>query len=660
MYFSLIELSLSQPPKNANSLSFNTYPTLPDKRQANLNPEPAIELKRSMATQDSNFKASPGEDSFYTPENSQFYSQNIYSKLDPKEHEIRLLTCLSLDDSGSLRCELVQNQRLADVRGIYSALSYCAGDPQKTETIFVNNIRCNIFQNLGYAIRRARHFWMTEHKDDVLALWVDQVCINQSDTRERSEQVAFMQKIYSSAEQTLVCLSTPEAEPVGQGATWLTELCANVAMPEDDVSETTWESLIWELIDNKTPQFLVDDRPNPLSGPVAPLLEFFWESMADITFANGWAEFHDLLRSPWWNRAWIFQEFIVSRQVNFLYGLHSISWKQSAQAWRFLCVLAKLVMDETFVGFFTYRYTEGFQGSDNDSQHKAERPEHRNFNWSVERLNAAADGNFSSLLECTQFMVSIKIAWSGSLDLKRLLMHSRSCKSSNDRDRVYAFVGIGDKNYRIEPDYSKTPEEILIETTKNIIKVEDSLEVLIHTSTPSQSNLHRLPSWTVDWRLRPTFWTASWTLGQLSISQDRYLELFAEYSNKQRRIRPDVSFQDEEGKAGGKICSLMQVWGVFIDVLTGKPTSSDDPYALCSLPSKNYQLKVDSVPGTRPDQELWILYGARFPLVLQPAGDAYMLVAPVMVFDKGEHFDMNAVLDKVEKGFLSRERISIR
>jgi hypothetical protein len=88
--------------------------------------------------------------------------------------------------------QLTENLLLAK----YTTISYCAGNPKETETITVNGVMFNAFARLGHALRQARYFWTSRFHSEELLLWVYQVCINQSNTQERSHQVNFMGDIF--------------------------------------------------------------------------------------------------------------------------------------------------------------------------------------------------------------------------------------------------------------------------------------------------------------------------------------------------------------------------------------------------------------------------------------------------------------------------------
>jgi hypothetical protein len=146
-----------------------------------------------------------------TLENTEYYSKVQYHELDPEKQEIRLLRVLPRKedvDEELVECELFQNIPLEEIRRDFTALSYCAGSPHNTRSVLVNGVSCNVFDHLHVALIECRHIWKQEFGTKEFLLWTDQLCIHQPSIDERSHQVGFMGKIYSSSRRTLVCLST--------------------------------------------------------------------------------------------------------------------------------------------------------------------------------------------------------------------------------------------------------------------------------------------------------------------------------------------------------------------------------------------------------------------------------------------------------------------
>ena len=80
----------------------------------------------------------------------------------------------------------------------YKALSYCWGEKYLTHTVNIDGATLPITESLDSAIRHLRH------SAEPIVIWIDQICINQSDDYEKSDQVKMMARIYSKAEQVLI------------------------------------------------------------------------------------------------------------------------------------------------------------------------------------------------------------------------------------------------------------------------------------------------------------------------------------------------------------------------------------------------------------------------------------------------------------------------
>lgn len=83
----------------------------------------------------------------------------------------------------------------------YEALSYVWGDPTVTETIRLDGDSVlQLTSSIADVLRRVRLPSRTR------TVWADQICVNQKDMAERSQQVKLMGSVYRSAERVLVWL----------------------------------------------------------------------------------------------------------------------------------------------------------------------------------------------------------------------------------------------------------------------------------------------------------------------------------------------------------------------------------------------------------------------------------------------------------------------
>jgi WD repeat-containing protein 55 len=173
----------------------------------------------------------------------------------------------------------------------YTALSYAWGG-----TAFLKPMTCNgkpfkTTHNLDRALRYLRQ------TDVSIMLWIDQICINQGDLAERSQQVTLMGKIYRRAYSTLV---------------WLGE--------EADNSNDVFR--IIEDIPTAFHLVLVEQAPDPermnsfgLPSPGSPQ----------------WLYLSQFLSRSWFHRAWIIQEVVMSIVVQVQCGRKTASWQDISQ-----------------------------------------------------------------------------------------------------------------------------------------------------------------------------------------------------------------------------------------------------------------------------------------------------------------------------------------
>lgn len=177
-------------------------------------------------------------------------------------------------------------RRIDSQRIWYTALSYVWGDMAVVTSITCNGKPLNITRNLRLALRHLRH------TEVAVMLWIDQLCINQQDLRERAQQVTLMSEIYKRAWSTLV---------------WLGEAADN----SDDTIETI-----------KTMSAALRHQPYER----APNPEEFERTHLPIVGSAKWSELNSFLCRQWFYRVWIIQEVVLSRNVQFMCGQKCISW----------------------------------------------------------------------------------------------------------------------------------------------------------------------------------------------------------------------------------------------------------------------------------------------------------------------------------------------
>jgi len=208
----------------------------------------------------------------------------IHSSLDSNHDQLRLLILHSGNQDDPIHCSL--KTCLISETEPYEALSYVWGDATITTPIYIGPLhkKFEVTTNLACALS---HLRLQDH-DRVL--WVDALCINQDDDREKSHQVRMMRKIYEGAECVVAWLG-PETTDAEDAIRTL-ELLANDA------------NLHW--------------RPGGRSGRVGP-------SITAEQALRLYTWFH---HCNWWTRIWTVQEYAMARELIFRCGNFSIQRRQ--------------------------------------------------------------------------------------------------------------------------------------------------------------------------------------------------------------------------------------------------------------------------------------------------------------------------------------------
>jgi hypothetical protein len=131
-----------------------------------------------------------------------------YSRFDLERPGIRLLR-LCMGTGPTIECKLFQAWIDGNVDDTipYEALSYTWGGMEMSKCVHIDNRALSVTENLYSALYHLRY------TDEDRILWVDAICIDQSDLRERGHQVAQMGQIYSRADRVIIWLG-PSTEDV--------------------------------------------------------------------------------------------------------------------------------------------------------------------------------------------------------------------------------------------------------------------------------------------------------------------------------------------------------------------------------------------------------------------------------------------------------------
>ncbi|KAI0184045.1 heterokaryon incompatibility protein-domain-containing protein [Xylaria flabelliformis] len=131
---------------------------------------------------------------------SQFNSEFVYQReLDLATDHIRVIELSPGFEDDDIECSLKVHSIKKD--GVPEALSYVWGKEISQEQILVDLQPFSVTKNLLEILRSLRH------PETFRSIWIDAICINQGNYKERSHQVRLMRDIYSQAQHTIIYLT---------------------------------------------------------------------------------------------------------------------------------------------------------------------------------------------------------------------------------------------------------------------------------------------------------------------------------------------------------------------------------------------------------------------------------------------------------------------
>jgi hypothetical protein len=171
----------------------------------------------------------------------------IYQPLKETD-EIRIISLLPYGDDpdAPVQCRF-EHVRLAE-RPEYEALSYTWGDQSIQHPIIVDAVgrTVDVGQNCLFALRSLRR------ANAPRRLWIDALCINQTDMAEKTDQIPIIGHVYQSATQTIIFLqySGPDQAFHGRGAGPEMQRCWDSGTSRDEGSQPTLDEAAVEEVFN--------------------------------------------------------------------------------------------------------------------------------------------------------------------------------------------------------------------------------------------------------------------------------------------------------------------------------------------------------------------------------------------------------------------------
>jgi hypothetical protein len=403
-----------------------------------------------------------------------------------------------------------------------------------------------------------------------VVLWADAICINQTDNKEKGEQVPLMRDLDSKASNTVAFL----------GLGWNG---SDIAMAKfNSIGSFLCDNGITELISNYIGMKSENRQFEILKRELYQKLDAqFVEALQDLEATlNFMYSMQELLSRSYWERIWIRQEFVISPNLTIKVGKHAVTVDRFRATFLYILLLKKHIMESLM----------------------------RQLEDAIQKKKPDPKANFYFLRICQLGGVSLVSTMLGrrqqfhnpqanpsavGLRLVNLLADlavGPQMKASVDKDRIYALLGMASdgKWLGIEPDYSESTScEWVYTGAARAMIFAGRIDVL--SLSQNRDRTSGLPSWVPDWRdkiIRPS--------GQLSKNT------FFAASGPQ-------SFIHAYNKVGtGLACVTLKVYLVDIieDLIPGW-TPRDD-YMKEDLPQLGKYLENIHNPCDKSNAKAWV------------------------------------------------------
>ncbi|KAL8688301.1 MAG: hypothetical protein Q9218_005752 [Villophora microphyllina] len=356
-----------------------------------------------------------------------------YQLLNPQE--IRVVRFKRHESTRRLSFEF-RLGTIDELRKTYTAISYCWGIPDRAAELFCSYDRC---LRVTRIVEEIAH-WLVDRQCEEY-FWIDFLCINQGDLREKGEQVAMMRTIFSSSAKVEAWLGYD----IEDG-----EAAVRVAR---DIKEAAFDK-----------QCLDDDAGNDVSQTWPRHMRAGFPQ-SDVNGLRG------LLRHPWFTRVWVAQEIVAAPEVESPRGGANLVlfFNHCTLPWSTLVIAIGLAL-EGVVEIFDQRDGGAMVAAQYICIMSTLRDRY-------EQRNPVHFGE--ALLECLTF------------------------QASDARDMIYAVKGIcrDVRTGSVLPDYTASVPDVYCQAAYTLIVENQLFNVLVAAGVGLGQAEAELPSWTPDWRL---------------------------------------------------------------------------------------------------------------------------------------------------------------
>lgn len=358
----------------------------------------------------------------------------------------------------------------------YTAISYCWGDAADMKDIQLDGGTVAITHNLYTCLQGLRS------KDEGCLIWADALCINQADHVEREAQVRLMSRIYSQAEK--VHMYVGPAGPADCGAFYaLSRMIQEVGKKCAELEKEREMAAAQQNAQAKADvPFLSTMHPSQY-GDNYKLYETRPIRLRDHGLdpdSKFWVSWRRFFASPYFQRAWVLQEVAFAGKLELTWGMIQLRNPYEALS---DCMDTILRYSSTEQGDWmspTYATVEDYARD-------------------AEMLNAALLG-YRGLNSMFFARSGIRAdAPNAALRDTTLIKHlekASSFQATDDRDRVYAMIGISSDAEQYSPyiSYSDPTSTVYRNFARLIIEHSHGLR-LLHQAASCRRRLPDAPSW---------------------------------------------------------------------------------------------------------------------------------------------------------------------
>lgn len=131
---------------------------------------------------------------------------SVYQKLDISKKQTRLIVIKPGLEQSTIQCLMRTISLLQKPTPLYETISYVWGNAGLRGIVYVNGCKLDVPLSAEVVLRRLRH------AVDERTVWIDSLCIDQTNMDDRNYQVQLMCDIYSSTATGLIWLGEDSGE----------------------------------------------------------------------------------------------------------------------------------------------------------------------------------------------------------------------------------------------------------------------------------------------------------------------------------------------------------------------------------------------------------------------------------------------------------------